>query len=648
LSRIRILSEQLANQIAAGEVVERPASVVKELLENSLDAGASRIDVHVEGSGAGLLRIADNGAGMDADDVLLCIERHATSKIQDEEQLAAIATLGFRGEAIPSIASVSWMTILSRPHNQDLGARAEIRYGVLQAMHEDGCGRGTVIEVRHLFGNMPARKKFLKSARTEIHHIEEVVKNQALAHPRTGFTLHIDGRVALEYRPDATLEQRVREVFRYSGGLLPLAPEGGAEPADLDLDGFLLLPEAASATNARLRILVNDRPVQDAMIRHAVGEGLQGFLMKGYQPAGALLLTIGPDQVDVNVHPAKREIRFRRSETVHRFIADRVRLAIAGYQQSLRTSVFAAPAPRDESRPEPGGAPRHEIRPEPARPVAQTKIWSSAPPVPSGAAARQAFAAPGPLTTAEPAPSLLPAAAPPAPPVTERAAANAEPAAEPVRPEPPPSRPVFAPEPAGEYCGLTLIGQLFSLYLLCERDGELIVIDQHAAHERLLYGQLLEGYQAARIPRQTLLFPATVELSPAQTETFERQGEAVAALGIQAEHFGEATYVIKAAPALVSHVDPGALLREILDGLRGRPTRPDSLRPVPQAVDDLLASMACKAAIKAGNRLQPAEMLKLLQQMEASAVFSHCPHGRPVIKTFSAQEVEKWFHRHGG
>jgi DNA mismatch repair protein MutL len=584
---------------------------------------------------------------MDADDVLLCIERHATSKIQDEEQLAAIATLGFRGEAIPSIASVSWMTILSRPHNQDLGARAEIRYGVLQAMHEDGCGRGTVIEVRHLFGNMPARKKFLKSARTEIHHIEEVVKNQALAHPRTGFTLHIDGRVALEYRPDATLEQRVREVFRYSGGLLPLAPEGGAEPADLDLDGFLLLPEAASATNARLRILVNDRPVQDAMIRHAVSEGLQGFLMKGYQPAGALLLTIGPDQVDVNVHPAKREIRFRRSETVHRFIADRVRSAIAGYQQSLRTSVFAAPAPRPESRPEPGGAPRPEIRPdlrpESARPVAQTKIWSSAP---STAAVAPPAAAPGPLTTAEPAP--LPAAAQPVPPVTTRAATNAEPAAEVFRSEPPPSRPLFATDPAGEYCGLTLIGQLFSLYLLCERDGELIVIDQHAAHERLLYGQLLEGYQAARIPRQTLLFPATVELSPAQTETFERQGEAVAALGIQAEHFGESTYVIKAAPALVSHVDPGALLREILDGLRGRPTRPDSLRPVPQAVDDLLASMACKAAIKAGNRLQPAEMLKLLQQMEASAVFSHCPHGRPVIKTFSAQEVEKWFHRHGG
>jgi DNA mismatch repair protein MutL len=665
LSRIRILSEQLANQIAAGEVVERPASVVKELLENSLDAGASRIDVHVEGSGAGLLRIADNGAGMDADDVLLCIERHATSKIQDEEQLAAIATLGFRGEAIPSIASVSWMTILSRPHNQDLGARAEIRYGVLQAMHEDGCARGTVIEVRHLFGNMPARKKFLKSGRTETHHIEEVVKNQALAHPRTGFTLHLDGRVALEYRPDATLEQRVREVFRYAGGLLPLAPEGGAEPADLDLDGFLLLPEAASATNARLRILVNDRPVQDAMIRHAVSEGLQGFLMKGYQPAGALLLAIGPDQVDVNVHPAKREIRFRRSETVHRFIADRVRSAIAGYQQSLRTSVFAAPVPRTESRPEPNSAPRPEIRPElrpePARPVAQAKLWSSTPSVPPRAAATpppattQAFTATASLTTAEPAALQppLPATARSVPPVSARPATTeepvAEPAAEPFRSEPPPSRPMFAPNPAaGEYCGLTLIGQLFALYLLCERDGELIVIDQHAAHERLLYGQLLEGYQAARIPRQTLLFPATVELSPAQMETFERQGEAVAALGIQAEHFGEATYVIKAAPALVSHVDPGALLREILDGLRGRPTRTDALRPVPQAVDDLLASMACKAAIKAGNRLQPAEMLKLLQQMESSAVFSHCPHGRPVIKTFSAQEVEKWFHRHGG
>ncbi len=199
----------------------------------------------------------------------------------------------------------------------------------------------------------------------------------------------------------------------------------------------------------------------------------------------------------------------------------------------------------------------------------------------------------------------------------------------------------------GEFAGLTLIGQLFSLYLLCERDGQFIVIDQHAAHERLLYGQLLEGYRASRIPRQTLLFPVTVELTPAQADTFAQRAGEVEALGLQAEHFGEATWVIKAAPAVVSHIDPGTLLREILDGLRG-PITPDSQRPVPRAVDDLLASMACKAAIKAGNRLQPVEMLKLLERMGASEVFSHCPHGRPVLKTFSTQEVERWFHRHGG
>ena len=612
MSRIRILSEQLANQIAAGEVVERPASVVKELVENSLDAGATRIDIHVEGSGAGLLRVADNGEGMDGDDVLLCLERHATSKIREEGQLAAIATLGFRGEAIPSIGSVSWMTILSRPQGQDLGTRAEVRYGTLRDVHADGCGRGTVIEVRHLFGNMPARKKFLKSARTEMHHIEEVVKNQALAHPATGFTLHVDNRVALDYPPGGDLETRVREVFRAQGGLLPLRAEATTAVGAMELDGYLLLPETAPATTARLRILVNDRPVQDAMIRHAVAEGLQGFLMKGYQPAGALLLTVDPDQVDVNVHPAKREIRFHRGEAVHRFIVDQVRRAMATYQHNLRTSLFASPMPQPEQEPE--VAPSATLPPAPAFPA---------------------------LATAEPAmvqPRL------PAPPVRDARPASPSPrtgfATAAVEPMP------ASPSPVDDYAGLTLIGQLFSLYLLCEKDGQFIVVDQHAAHERLLYGQLLQGYLAAATPRQTLMFPVTVELTPAQAETLTQRGEAVATLGFAVEPFGDATHVIKAAPALVSHVEPGGLLREVLDGLRG-PMRTEGDRPVPRAIDELLATMACKAAVKAGNRLQPVEMLKLLAQMEAGAVFSHCPHGRPVLKTFTAREVERWFHRHG-
>ncbi|MDX9834549.1 MAG: DNA mismatch repair endonuclease MutL [Desulfobulbus sp.] len=621
MSRIRLLSEQLANQIAAGEVVERPASVVKELLENSLDAGATRIDIQVEGGGSVLLRVADDGRGMDGDDVLLSIERHATSKLKDESQLTGISTLGFRGEAIPSIASVSWLRILSRPRGQDLGTRVDIRYGTLQAVHQDGCGHGTVMEVRNLFGNMPARRKFLKSVRTELSHIEEVVRNLSLAHPASGFRLIIDGRQTLDWPPGEGLEHRVRQVFRAEGPLLPLEGEDGE---GLALGGFLLLPESSPATSARLRLLVNGRPVQDGMLRHAVLEGMQGFLMKGYQPAGALLLTVPAEQVDVNVHPAKREIRFRRSEVVHRFVAAAVAQAMAAYQQALRTSVFVPAAAAT------GIAPLPE-RTETAEPVTAFYPEPVALPV-------------GPLTTAEPA--LGRDAGPvsvPGPPVAST-------------PVPPtlvdPGMPGAGATPldtdtAEDFTGLTLIGQLFVLYLLCEKDGQFIVIDQHAAHERLLYNQLRRGYLESRVPQQTLLFPATVELSPTRAETLEARQAEVEALGVRTEHFGDATWVVTALPAAVSHEEPGGLLGEILDGLRG-PIRDEADRPVPRAVDDLLASMACKAAIKAGNRLQPAEMLRLLAAMQADPIFSHCPHGRPVMRVFTAREVEKWFHRHSG
>ena len=628
MSRIRLLSEQLANQIAAGEVVERPASVVKELVENSLDAGATRIDIQVEGGGSRLLRVADDGAGMDGDDVLLSLERHATSKLRDESQLAAIGTLGFRGEAIPSIASVSWLRILSRPRGQDLGTRADIRHGSLQAVHQDGCAHGTVMEVRHLFGNMPARRKFLKSVRTELAHIEEVVKNLALAHPATGFRLTMDGRETFDWPPGTDLEGRVRQVFRARGPLLPLTGSGSADSEGMVVAGFLLLPESSPATSARLRLLVNGRPVQDGMLRHAVTEGMQGFLMKGYQPAGALLLTVPPEQVDVNVHPAKREIRFRRGEVVHRFVAAAVARAMGAYQQELRAGLFtpgtpaapAAPAAPTTAAQRPGGLaePGSAFRPEPVRlPVA-------------------------PLTTAEP--GVRPPAAPVAvsgPPVAPAFAPDERGSSAALEPLPAPA------DPAEDFTGLTLIGQLFALYLLCEKDGQFIVIDQHAAHERLLYNQLRRGYLEARVPQQTLLFPATVELSPARAETMEARGAEVAALGVRAEHFGDSTWAVTALPAAVSHEDPGALLGEILDGLRG-PVRTEADRPVPRAVDDLLAAMACKAAIKAGNRLQPAEMLRLLAAMQADPVFSHCPHGRPVLRVFPAREVEKWFHRHGG
>ena len=621
MSRIRLLSEQLANQIAAGEVVERPASVVKELLENSLDAGATRIDIQVEGGGSVLLRVADDGRGMDGDDVLLSIERHATSKLKDESQLTGISTLGFRGEAIPSIASVSWLRILSRPRGQELGTRVDIRYGTLQAVHQDGCGHGTVMEVRNLFGNMPARRKFLKSVRTELSHIEEVVRNLSLAHPASGFRLTIDGRQTLDWPPDEDLEHRVRQVFRAEGPLLSM---DGDNEEGLALGGFLLLPESSPATSARLRILVNSRPVQDGMLRHAVLEGMQGFLMKGYQPAGALLLTVPAEQVDVNVHPAKREIRFRRSEVVHRFVAAAVAQAMAAYQQALRTSVFVPAAAAT------GTAPLPE-RAETAEPV--TAFYPEPVVLPVG-----------PLTTAEPA--LWRDTGPVSVPGSPVASTPARPTL--VDPDMPVAgATLLDTDTAEDFTGLILIGQLLVLYLLCEKDGQFIVIDQHAAHERLLYNQLRRGYLEARVPQQTLLFPATVELSPTRAETLEARQAEVEALGVRTEHFGDATWVVTALPAAVSHEEPGGLLGEILDGLRG-PIRDEADRPVPRAVDDLLASMACKAAIKAGNRLQPAEMLRLLAAMQADPIFSHCPHGRPVMRVFTAREVEKWFHRHSG
>ena len=603
MSRIRILSEHLANQIAAGEVVERPASVVKELLENSLDAGADRVDIQVEGGGTRLIRVVDNGVGMDGDDVLLSLERHATSKLVNESQLGAIATLGFRGEALPSIGSVSRMTILSRTPEAATGTRAEIRYGTLRGVHEDGCARGTSIEVRNLFGNLPARKKFLKTNRTELSHIDEVIRSQSLAHPQVAFSLQVDGRKVFDF-PAADLEQRVRDVFRYSEPLLPVQAASEGED-DLQVSGYLLLPDVSPSS--RLRILVNSRPVQDRMIRHAVMEGLQGFLMKGHQPAGALLLKLSPELVDVNVHPAKREIRFRNSREVHRFMVRAVTQAIQHHQDQVRSELFSVPEQETAAETASIGNSFADNHPR------QTAHQQT---VPMGS---------GPDS---PAPRIM------------EPVVDVFPPEVPVQPQPVSSLPEEHPVVGG----LTLIGQFLQLYLLCERDGQLVVIDQHAAHERILYQRLRHGYEQREIPSQALMFPVTIELGPDHAETLEKETEAVAALGVQVEYFGDTTWVIKAVPALVSQLSPQDVLIDILDGLRNR-TSSGLSGVVPDYIDNLLASMACKAAIKAGNRLQPEEMLELLQQMGDSEVFSHCPHGRPVIKTFSRQEIEKWFRR---
>jgi DNA mismatch repair protein MutL len=587
MSKIRILSDQLASRIAAGEVVERPASAVKELLENALDAGASRIDIHVEDDGTRLIRVADNGCGMDQDDVLLCLERHATSKLSEDSQLDAIATLGFRGEALPSIASVSRLTILSRANEAAAGTRAEVRCGILHDVHEAGCACGTVVEVRNLFANTPARRKFLKSRRTELAHIEEVIRSQALACPEISFSLQVDSRSVLDL-PAASQEQRLRDVCRCpDSALLELAADG-----EIAVKGWLLFPEESGA--AVLRICVNRRPVQDRMLRHAAAEGMQGLLMKGQQPSGALLLELAPELADINVHPAKREIRFRNSGAAHQAVKNAVAEAVRRHQERLRSRLFAVPND--------AGA-----------------ILTSAPAPSGGNVGAKDFSPLHPqlVCVAEPQPQF------------GRQTAQPQ--------ETPPQAVSSPPLPmATERGGLRLIGQLASLYLLCELDGQLVVIDQHAAHERIIYQQLRDNYQQRRPASQALLFPATVELKPEQADLLEKEREAVAALGVEAEFFGGSTWLIKALPALAAHLMPQEVLADILSGLAAA---------VPEYIDKLLASLACKAAVKAGSRLQAEEMLKLLEQMGGCAAFSHCPHGRPVLKIFSRQEMEKWFRR---
>ncbi|MCI5221925.1 MAG: DNA mismatch repair endonuclease MutL [Candidatus Electrothrix sp. AR4] len=648
MSKIHVLSDHLANQIAAGEVVERPASAVKELLENSLDAGADRIDVQVEGDGTRLIRIADNGIGMDQDDVMLCLERHATSKLIEESQLAAVATLGFRGEALPSIGSVSRMTVLSRLHTADIGTRAEMRYGTLHAVHDDGCACGTIIEVRGLFGNLPARKKFLKTKRTELFHIEEVVRNQSLAYPEVVFSLQVDGRktVALSAVDE---EQRMRDVFRYQDTLLPVYAAGTGENA-LTVNGYLLPPE--TVVSARLRILVNRRPIQDRMIRQAVIEGLKGLLMKGRQPAGLLLLEISPHLVDINVHPAKREIRFRNPKEVRRFMLEAVGVAVRRYQEEMRSDLFTmSDVPALESG-------------KIARPVSQFPYSESTSTVESTTAStsrqndgHQDAVNHNPSShssefdrSEEPA---LPYQAVAQQPELPSGASSrlVESSLEECLKDNSQSYPVFSHSEQllsqFSYGGLRLIGQFLNLYLLCEHDDQLVVIDQHAAHERILYQQLRDAYEQRSIASQSLLFPVPVELEPEYADTLEEASDTVAALGVVVEFFGDTTWVIKAVPAMAGNVPPQELLIDILGRLTNHSVSALSglAGVIPECIEHLLASMACKAAIKAGNQLKSEEMIELLRQMGESEVFSHCPHGRPVLKIFSRQDVEKWFRR---
>jgi len=638
LSKIKILSEHLANKIAAGEVVERPASVVKELLENAIDAGASRIRVEIEGNGTRLIRVIDDGSGMDGDDVLLCLERHATSKLgestSDAGRLDAIKSLGFRGEALPSIASVSKMTITSRTEKDSLGSKVEIRNGKITKVHETGCNKGTVIEIRDLFGNVPARKKFLKSARTELSHIEETVRNYSLACNRVGIAYIVDNKPVFDFSAE-TDSRRERVKLLYSQALTaPLIhvgknpPASGIDTGTITVEGFLLSPEQSFPTSSRLRLFVNGRAVKDRMMAHAVTEGLSGYLMKGRSAAGALFVTLPYETVDVNVHPTKQEIRFRQPDAIHRLIVDAVRAGMEQYQEEAKDFIFGREKKKLDREPvTPTTGPEAETR---AR--SPYSLWN------------RSEDSPSPTGGGRPSPS--PAAGQKrhlfSPPPKEPAISTAEPAI-------PFERAAAIDESPPE--SLKPIGQLMDLYLLCEAKKEdrtfLVVIDQHAVHERIIFENLKKQFYADHMPSQNLLFPKMLELSPESGETLEKNRDEVRRLGIIVEEFGGDHYVIKAVPSAVSHLDPEEILTGILAGFSADDYGQGETRKRADAtrLDDILSTMSCKAAVKAGRDLSFEEIEQLLKLMAGSRAFTHCPHGRPVMRMFSDDEIKKWFRR---
>lgn len=645
MSKIRILPEHLANQIAAGEVIERPASVVKELLENSLDAGADRIEIEIEGGGTRLIRVIDNGEGMDEDDILLCLERHGTSKIREDRDLAAIATLGFRGEAIPSIGSVSQMTITSRTSGAELGNRAVVSYGKLIKIHEIGAACGTQFEVGQLFGNTPARRKFLRTARTELAHIDEVVKNYALGSPDITFILRVDGKEVLHFARTLSLEQRLTRIIAGSEPFLQVGnPIATAPPHRVY--GFLAPPEAPLAAAARLRLFVNGRAVRDRLMAHAVVEGLRSFLMKGKNPAGLIHLVIPAEDVDVNVHPAKHEVRFRNSRDIHLLISQTVSQALHARQKSLQSRLFGQermhdstqiplePAEWSDLPPAPSFTTMEEIAPslpdktfqEKKGPQAATRDGgrSSLPPQPPRPHYQKSTLNERPLQVAE------------APPIARY---PAEPPAKP--PENPAPRQATLTDTGDRRHNLQIIGQFDDLYILCQNSEGLVIIDQHAAHERLLFEDLRSQYLSERIASQNLLFPETVEFSLFQARLVEKNMAELARMGFSLRHFGGNSYVISGIPALAGQCAPQGLLLDMLEqfgsenGMADRENR----------FDRILATMACRAAVKAGARLTIKEIEVLLDRMVKADLFSHCPHGRPVWKNISRLEIKKWFHR---
>jgi len=676
MGRIRVLPDQVANKIAAGEVVERPASVVKELLENSLDAGATVLRIEVDGGGRRLIRILDDGCGMLRDDALLAFERHATSKLRDVKDLLSISTLGFRGEALPSIASVSRLLLETRSPEEPTGTRIEIAGGKMLRCEEDALGAGTVITVRDLFYNVPARKKFLRTEPTELAHIASLVTHYSLAHPDKSFRLTSSATELLSVTPVAAMKERVYQVF--GSQILDDLVEIGVRERDLflpppsvppsqaiaeyrsepdeppvrrfRLSGFFSRPQVQKANRNSIYIFVNGRLIRDRLVMHALGSAYHNLIPSSAYPFALLFLECDAEEVDVNVHPSKTEVRFRHGSFVHDFVRDTIRERL----------MESRPAPSFSPAPAPARTP-------PAQPAAQLPYSEF-----SQMMANEAPVAPS-LVEAAAAPGAMPPPPAPPPPVAGDPAMpdfRLRPVAGPaprldfsappieVAPGPPPSGKLSSrrldmhgefpadaiPAPETSLSALSELrplGQIHESFIIAAgRDG-LWIIDQHVAHERILFEQVLKQRAAGRVETQRLLMPLILTLTPEQQIDYARIADELHASGFETEPFGNRTIAVKAAPAAVGAQDLERILFEILETAEGelRGASLDDLRR------NICASIACRAAIKINMRLEPEKIRWLIHALAATSCPMSCPHGRPIALRYSTRDILKSFHR---
>ena len=624
---IRPLPEILINQIAAGEVVERPASVVKELVENAIDAGASRVDIDLEEGGVRLIRIRDNVSGIAPEQLPLAVSRHATSKIADLDDLESVATLGFRGEALPSIASVSRFTLASRRAHDEHGSALQIEGGKIGEVTPRAHAPGTTVEVRELFYNVPARRKFLRAERTELGHIEEWLRSLALARPDVELRVSHNGKASRRYKPgdlysDTRLAETLGEDFANQ------AVRVDHSGAGLRLHGWIAQPHYSRASADQQYLYVNGRSVRDRSVAHAVKMAYGDVLYHGRQPAYVLFLELDPTRVDVNVHPAKHEVRFRDSRLVHDFVYRTLKDALADTRAGMSAQEIGAGAaqPVDATAmpmASSAGASGFGLVRGPAPGAGSGgggggfSGWR--PQQPLGLQVADAPAAYAALYAA-PAGAERGAALPPMP--TEN------------------GLPVTSADAGVPPLGYA-IAQLHGIYILAENAEGLIVVDMHAAHERIGYERLKNAHDGIGLQSQPLLVPITLAVGEREADTAESEAETLAALGFEVTRAGPGSLHVRSIPALLAHAEPEGLLRDVLTDLREH----GQSRRVASARDELLSTMACHGAVRANRRLTLPEMNALLRDMEITERSGQCNHGRPTWARFSLAEIDRWFLR---